>query len=100
MRDTPHCVLSECFDSHTATWLEAHYLITLEHVSKIFRSGGRDIRAVDDISFEVADGELCVLIGPSGSGKTTTMRMINRLEAASEGTIAIDGRSASPPRSR
>ena len=67
-------------------------MITLEHVSKIFRSGGRDIRAVDDISFEVADGELCVLIGPSGSGKTTTMRMINRLEAASEGTIAIDGR--------
>ncbi len=67
-------------------------MITLDHVSKIFRSGGRDIRAVDDISFEVADGELCVLIGPSGSGKTTTMRMINRLETASEGTIAIDGR--------
>jgi osmoprotectant transport system ATP-binding protein len=67
-------------------------LITLDHVSKIFSSGGQQIRAVDDISFEVADGELCVLIGPSGSGKTTTMRMINRLETASEGTIAIDGR--------
>jgi osmoprotectant transport system ATP-binding protein len=67
-------------------------LITLDHVSRVFRSGGQEIRAVDDISFEVADGELCVLIGPSGSGKTTTMRMINRLETASEGTIAIDGR--------
>ncbi len=66
-------------------------MITLEHVSKIFRSGGQDIRAVDDVSFEIADGELCVLIGPSGSGKTTTMRMINRLETATEGTIAIDG---------
>ena len=67
-------------------------MIALEHVSKVYRSGGQDIRAVDDISFEVADGELCVLIGPSGSGKTTTMRMINRLETASEGTISIDDR--------
>jgi len=68
-------------------------LITLEHVSKIFRSGGQTIRAVDDVSFEVAEGELCVLIGPSGSGKTTTMRMINRLESISEGTITINGRN-------
>jgi osmoprotectant transport system ATP-binding protein len=67
-------------------------LITLEHVSKIFKSGGQELRAVDDISFEVAEGELCVLIGPSGSGKTTTMRMINRLESISEGRIYINGR--------
>lgn len=67
-------------------------MIKLEHVSKIFGSGDDEIRAVDDVSFEVEDGELCVLIGPSGSGKTTTMRMINRLEGISEGTISIDGR--------
>jgi len=71
---------------------ETSQLITLDHVSKVFHSGGKDIRAVDDVSFEVNDGELAVLIGPSGSGKTTTMRMINRLEDISEGTIAIDGR--------
>ena len=70
---------------------EVNYLITLEHVSKIFKSGGQELRAVDDISFEVAEGELCVLIGPSGSGKTTTMRMINRLESISEGRILING---------
>ncbi len=67
-------------------------MITLEHVSKIFGSGDQQVRAVNDISFEVPDGEICVLIGPSGSGKTTTMRMINRLEGISEGTISIDGR--------
>ncbi len=71
---------------------EISSLITLEHVSKIFHSGGQDIRAVDDVTFQVDDGELVVLIGPSGSGKTTTMRMINRLEGVSEGTISIDGR--------
>lgn len=67
-------------------------MITLEHVSKIFDSGGQQLRAVDDVSLEIAEGELCVLIGPSGSGKTTTMRMINRLESISEGTITINGR--------
>ncbi|HEV2128976.1 MAG TPA: ATP-binding cassette domain-containing protein [Thermomicrobiales bacterium] len=54
------------------------------------------MRAVDDVTFEVADGELCVLIGPSGSGKTTTMRMINRLESISRGTISIDGKDVMP----
>ena len=69
-------------------------MITLEHVSKIFPSGGQNVRAVDDVSFEIAAGELCVLIGPSGSGKTTTMRMINRLERPTQGRIIIDGRDS------
>ena len=67
-------------------------MITLEHVSKVFTPGDQPIRAVDDVSFEIAEGQLQVLIGPSGSGKTTTMRMINRLETISEGRITIDGR--------
>ena len=67
-------------------------LITLEHVSKNFESSSQSIQAVDDVSFEVDAGALHVLIGPSGSGKTTTMRMINRLESISDGTITIDGR--------
>jgi osmoprotectant transport system ATP-binding protein len=52
---------------------------------------GQSINAVDDISFTVDEGELAVLIGPSGSGKTTTMRMINRLEEATSGTIHVNG---------
>lgn len=67
-------------------------MITLEHVTKIFTSNGRTIRAVDGVSFQVAEGELCVLIGPSGSGKTTAMRMINNLEQATEGRITVNGR--------
>jgi osmoprotectant transport system ATP-binding protein len=53
------------------------------------------VRAVDDVSLEVAAGELCVLIGPSGSGKTTTMRMINRLEVPTAGRIIVDARDIS-----
>ena len=67
-------------------------MIVLEHVSKTFTSHGPTVPAVDDISLEVGEGELHVLIGPSGSGKTTTMRMINRLETLTSGRILIDGR--------
>ncbi len=70
-------------------------MITLEHVSKVYTSGGQTVRAVDEINLEVAEGELCVFIGPSGCGKTTTMRMMNRLETITEGRITINGRDIS-----
>ena len=54
---------------------------------------GSDEPVVQDLSFEVPEGEICVLVGPSGCGKTTTMRMINRLVDISSGDILIDGES-------
>lgn len=62
-------------------------MITLERVTK--RYG--DKVAVDSLSLEVAEGEVCVLIGPSGCGKTTTLRMINRLIEPTGGRILIGG---------
>ena len=53
---------------------------------------GNDSVAVDELTLEIVDGELCVLVGPSGCGKTTTLRMINRLIEPSGGQIFIDGR--------
>ncbi len=63
--------------------------VKFENVTKMY-PGGRP--AVNDLSLEVQSGELMVLIGPSGCGKTTTLRMINRLEEPTSGTISIDGR--------
>jgi osmoprotectant transport system ATP-binding protein len=57
------------------------------------RYPGRDQAAVDDLTFEVAPGEICVLIGPSGCGKTTALKMVNRLISISGGDITIDGKS-------
>ncbi len=65
-------------------------MIKLDRVSKVYPDG---TRAVIEVSLEVADGELCVLLGPSGCGKTTTMKMINRLIPITEGEICIDGRN-------
>jgi osmoprotectant transport system ATP-binding protein len=53
----------------------------------------REQAAVQDLSFEVPPGEICVLIGPSGCGKTTALKMVNRLISISDGDITIDGQS-------
>lgn len=63
-------------------------MIEFAHVTK--RYG--EVIAVDDVSFTVEDGQVCVLIGPSGCGKTTTLKMVNRMLDASSGTVAIHGR--------
>ena len=63
--------------------------ITLEHVGKVYDDG---TRAVDDLSLEVGDGELVILVGPSGCGKTTALRMIAGLEEITEGELRIGGR--------
>ena len=51
-----------------------------------------DVRAVDDVSFEIGDAEFVVLLGPSGCGKSTTLRLIAGLEDVTSGRIAIAGR--------
>ncbi|TML90491.1 MAG: betaine/proline/choline family ABC transporter ATP-binding protein [Actinobacteria bacterium] len=63
-------------------------MIRLEHVSKRYPNGQL---AVDDLSLEVPEGEICVLVGPSGCGKTTTMKMVNRLIEPTGGRIFLDG---------
>ncbi|MER7354958.1 ATP-binding cassette domain-containing protein [Nonomuraea dietziae] len=69
-------------------------MLRLDRVSKTFRTGsfgGRELHAVREVGFEVAQGEVVSLIGESGSGKTTLGRMILRLAAVSEGSITLDG---------
>ena len=71
----------------------------LAGVSKVYASG---FRAVSDVSLDIADGELLVLVGPSGCGKSTLLRMIAGLEDITEGVIEIDGRivNSDTPRER
>jgi multiple sugar transport system ATP-binding protein len=64
--------------------------IALESVTKEFAGG---VRAVDDVTLTIADGEFMVLVGPSGCGKTTLLRSIGGLETITSGHIAIGGKN-------
>jgi ABC-type Fe3+/spermidine/putrescine transport system ATPase subunit len=63
-------------------------LLTVENVSKTFGS----VRAVNDVSMEVAKGEFLAIQGQSGSGKTTLLSLLSGLERADCGTISLDGK--------
>src|SRR6202163_3496396 len=63
--------------------------VRLDQVRKVYGNGHVAIAGAD---FQVADGELLVLVGPSGCGKSTLLRMIAGLESITEGTLSIDGR--------
>ena len=65
-------------------------MIELQNVTKIYEG---TTKAVDEISFTVKEGKIFGLIGTSGCGKTTTLKMINRLEEPTSGTISIAGES-------
>ncbi|XLM21565.1 ABC transporter ATP-binding protein, partial [Chromobacterium piscinae] len=67
-------------------------MIELQNLCKQFtQKNGQLVKAVDNVSLKVAEGEICVLLGPSGCGKTTTMKMINRLIEPTSGKVLIAG---------
>ncbi|MGP4107988.1 ABC transporter ATP-binding protein [Virgibacillus sp. L01] len=62
-------------------------MINFYNITKTYNG---DTKAVDDISFNVPEGETVVLLGPSGCGKTTLLRMVNRLISSTSGTISVN----------
>ena len=67
--------------------------VKLDKVSKIYKMGEVEIRAVDEISFEISKGEFVVIVGPSGAGKTTVLNILGGMDTASKGKVLVDGRN-------
>ena len=68
-------------------------MIEFQDVSKIYKMGDAEVRALDHVSMRIEEGEFVAIVGPSGSGKSTMMNIIGLLDTADEGTYLLDGQS-------
>ncbi|MFM8337035.1 MAG: ATP-binding cassette domain-containing protein, partial [Opitutaceae bacterium] len=71
--------------------------LSLRGVGKNFAARGQVIRALENISLDVSEGEFVCLLGPSGCGKSTLLNIVAGLERADEGTLLCDGEPVNDP---
>jgi len=65
--------------------------VQLENITKVYKMGEVEIRAVDGIDFAIKKGEFVVIVGPSGAGKTTVLNILGWMDTATTGRITVDG---------
>ncbi len=68
-------------------------ILSVEHLTKVFKSGDQNLTVLSDVSFAVEETSACAIIGPSGSGKTTLIAVCAGLERPSEGSVIFNGLS-------
>ncbi len=67
------------------------YSVVLDKVSKIYKSGEIEVRALENVSFKLEEGDFAAIVGPSGSGKSTLMNILGTIDKPSHGEVYIGG---------
>jgi len=70
-------------------------MIEVKNITKIYNTGDFELKALDDVSFKIEDGEFVAIMGPSGSGKSTLMHMLGALDTPTSGTYFLDNKDVS-----
>ena len=66
--------------------------LTLDNVSKTYKTGEVEVKALTDVSISLAEGEFAVILGSSGAGKTTLLNLLGGMDNATSGKIILDGK--------
>ncbi len=70
-------------------------IIEFKNVSKLYTAGGNEHKALDNVSFNLEEAKMVVILGPSGAGKSTLLNLLGGLDTPSLGTIIVDGKDIS-----
>lgn len=70
-------------------------IVELKNVSKIYKIGENEFKALDNINLNIKKGEMVVILGPSGAGKSTLLNLIGGMDTPSNGSVIIDGENIS-----
>ena len=70
-------------------------IVELKNVSRIYRSGDHELKALDHVNMKLEEGKFIVILGPSGAGKSTLLNLLGGLDSPTEGTILVEGRDIS-----
>lgn len=70
-------------------------IVTFENVSRVYRSGDRELKALDNVNLSLEEGKFVVILGPSGAGKSTLLNLLGGLDSPTSGKITVDGKDIS-----
>ena len=70
-------------------------IVTFENVSRVYKSGDREFKALDSVNLSLEEGKFIVILGPSGAGKSTLLNLLGGLDSPTSGTITVDGKAVS-----
>ena len=70
-------------------------IVELKNVSKVYNTGEKEFKALDDVDLSINRGEFVVVLGPSGAGKSTLLNLIGGMDTPTDGSIKIDGEDIS-----
>lgn len=74
--------------------------VKFENVSKCYHTGEVDIHALENVNFEIEQGEFCIIVGSSGAGKTTILNILGGMDTLTSGKVILDGKCISDLKKR